>query len=42
MTEIAEKLDFSSSDTAKTKKYKCKKELDQLVLSMYKASDFLD
>ena len=42
MSEIAEKLDFASSDTAKTKKYKCKKELDSMVLSMYKASDFLD
>ena len=42
MTEIAEKLNFSNSDTAKTKKYKCKKELDTLVLSLYKASDFLD
>lgn len=42
MAEIAEKLGFSNSDTAKTKKYKCKKELDSLVLSIYKASDFLD
>lgn len=42
MAEIAKKLDFSSADTAKTKKYKCKKELDKLVLSIYKASDFLD
>src|SRR5436190_13088154 len=28
MTDIAEKMGFSNSDTAKTKKYKCKKELD--------------
>ncbi|MDH3708814.1 MAG: sigma-70 family RNA polymerase sigma factor [Cyclobacteriaceae bacterium] len=42
MTDIAEKLNFSSTDTAKTKKYKCKKRLDQLVKSNYKASDFLD
>jgi RNA polymerase sigma factor (sigma-70 family) len=42
MGEIADKLDFSSADTAKTKKYKCKKELDSLVTSMYSASDFLD
>jgi len=42
MNDIAEKLNFSSTDTAKTKKYKCKKRLDQLVKSMYKASDFLD
>ena len=42
MNDIAEKLGFSNTDTAKTKKYKCKKRLDQLVKSMYKASDFLD
>lgn len=42
MTDIAEKLNFSSTDTAKTKKYKCKKRLDQLVKANYKASDFLD
>lgn len=42
MTDIADKLNFSSTDTAKTKKYKCKKRLDQLVKSNYKASDFLD
>ena len=42
MADIAEKLNFSSTDTAKTKKYKCKKRLDQLVKSIYKASDFLD
>jgi RNA polymerase sigma factor (sigma-70 family) len=42
MNEIALQLGFSNSDTAKTKKYKCKKELDALVLGTYKASDFLD
>ena len=42
MSDIADKLNFSSTDTAKTKKYKCKKRLDQLVKSIYKASDFLD
>jgi len=42
MSDIAEKLNFSNTDTAKTKKYKCKKRLDQLVKSNYKASDFLD
>ena len=42
MNDIADKLNFSSTDTAKTKKYKCKKRLDQLVKSTYKASDFLD
>jgi RNA polymerase sigma factor (sigma-70 family) len=42
MKEVAEKLGFANSDTAKTKKYKCKKELDKLVKSKYSASDFLD
>jgi RNA polymerase sigma factor (sigma-70 family) len=42
MVEIAEKMGFANSDTSKTKKYKCKKELDQLVKSLYKESDFLD
>ena len=42
MKEIAEKMGFANSDTAKTKKYKCKKELDKLVKGRYKASDFLD
>lgn len=42
MDEIADKLGFASSDTAKTKKYKCKKKLDELVRSKYSAGDFLD
>jgi hypothetical protein len=42
MNDIAEKLGFANADTAKTKKYKCKKELDELIKSKYKASDFLD
>ncbi|HEY8401428.1 MAG TPA: sigma-70 family RNA polymerase sigma factor [Cytophagaceae bacterium] len=42
MTDIAEKLGFANADTAKTKKYKCKKELDNKVKSIYTASDFLD
>jgi RNA polymerase sigma factor (sigma-70 family) len=42
MSDIAEKLGFANADTAKTKKYKCKKELDELIKSKYKASDFLD
>jgi RNA polymerase sigma factor (sigma-70 family) len=42
MTDIAEKLGFASSDTAKTKKYKCKQELDKKVKTLYTASDFLD
>jgi RNA polymerase sigma factor (sigma-70 family) len=42
MSEIAEKLGYANTDTAKTKKYKCKKKLDLLIKSKYKASDFLD
>lgn len=42
MTDIAEKLGFANADTAKTKKYKCKKELDKVVKARYSASDFLD
>ena len=42
MSDIAEKLGFANTDTAKTKKYKCKKKLDSLVKSQYSASDFLD
>ena len=42
MNDIAEKMNFANTDTAKTKKYKCKKRLDELVKRKYKASDFLD
>jgi RNA polymerase sigma factor (sigma-70 family) len=42
MDEIAEKLGFANADTAKTKKYKCKQELDKKVKSLYSKSDFLD
>lgn len=42
MTDIAEKMGFANSDTAKTKKYKCKIELDRKIKSLYTASDFLD
>jgi RNA polymerase sigma factor (sigma-70 family) len=42
MNDIAEKMGFANSDTAKTKKYKCKQELDQKVKSLYSATDFLD
>jgi RNA polymerase sigma factor (sigma-70 family) len=42
MQEIADKMGFANADTAKTKKYKCKKELDDLIKSKYKATDFLD
>jgi RNA polymerase sigma factor (sigma-70 family) len=42
MNDIAAVMGFANSDTAKTKKYKCKKELDDLIKSIYTASDFLD
>lgn len=42
MTEIAKRLNFANTDTAKTKKYKCKKKLDKLVQAKYKRSDFFD
>lgn len=42
MQDIAEKLGFANTDTAKTKKYKCKKKLDDLVKAQYSQSDFLD
>lgn len=42
MNEIAERLEFSNSNTAKTKKYKCKQELDRIVKKYYKQTDFFD
>ena len=42
MELIAEKMGFANTDTAKTKKYKCKKKLDELVRSKYSKSDFMD
>ena len=42
MQDIADKLGFATTETAKTKKYKCKKRLDNLVKANYSASDFLD
>jgi len=42
MTEIAEKLNFANTDTAKTKKYKCKKRLDSLIKKQYTKSDFFN
>jgi RNA polymerase sigma factor (sigma-70 family) len=42
MQEIADKLGFANTDTAKTKKYKCKKKLDELVKTIYSEKDFLD
>src|SRR6187402_1402671 len=42
MQEISEKLGFANTDTAKTKKYKCKQKLDELVKTQYSEQDFLD
>ena len=42
MQDIADKLGFANTDTAKTKKYKCKQKLDELVKAQYKEQDFLD
>ena len=42
MQEIADQLGFANTNTAKTKKYKCKQKLDNIVKSQYSASDFLD
>ena len=42
MAEIAERIGFANTDTAKTKKYKCKKKLDEVIKSQYSESDFLD
>lgn len=42
MTEIAKRLNFANTDTAKTKKYKCKKKLDTLIKTRYTTNDFFD
>ena len=42
MQDIADKLGFANTDNAKTKKYKCKKKLDDLVKAQYSERDFLD
>jgi len=42
MQDIADRLGFANTDTAKTKKYKCKMKLDELVKSQYSEKDFLD
>ena len=42
MAEIAERLGFANTNTAKTKKYKCKKKLNELIRAKYSESDFLD
>ena len=40
MNDIAEILGFANSNTVKTKKYKCKQELDKIVKKKYKQTDF--
>lgn len=42
MQDIAEKMGFANADTAKTKKYKCKQELDTKIKSLYTQRDFMD
>jgi RNA polymerase sigma factor (sigma-70 family) len=42
MQEIADKIGFANTDTTKTKKYKCKKKLDEIIKSIYSEHDFLD
>jgi RNA polymerase sigma factor (sigma-70 family) len=42
MQDIADKLGFANTDTAKTKKYKCKRKLDELIKTLYSERDFLD
>ncbi|MEM6736131.1 MAG: sigma-70 family RNA polymerase sigma factor [Bacteroidota bacterium] len=42
MQDIAKKLNFANTDTAKTKKYKCKKKLDTLIKKRYSTEDFFD
>ena len=42
MPDIAKKMDFANTNTAKTKKYKCKKRLDSLIKSKYTTGDFFD
>lgn len=42
MVDLAKEMGFANADTAKTKKYKCKNELDKLVKLRYKPIDFQD
>ena len=42
MPDIAKKMNFANTDTAKTKKYKCKKKLDSLIKKRYTTEDFFD
>ncbi|BDC99295.1 sigma-70 family RNA polymerase sigma factor [Persicobacter psychrovividus] len=42
MPEIAQKFGLANADTAKTRKYKCKKKLDLYIKSHFTSNDFLD
>jgi RNA polymerase sigma factor (sigma-70 family) len=42
MQDIAIELGFANADTAKTKKYKCKSELEKLIKQEYEYKDFWD
>lgn len=42
MVDIAEKFGYANTDTAKTKKYKCKEKLIRMVKTKYTKSDFVD
>lgn len=42
MQDIADKLGFANANTAKTKKYKCKQELDRIVKKQFDETDFFD
>ena len=41
MEQIAEKMQFANADTAKAKKYQCKKKLESLIKKHYSAEDLL-
>lgn len=42
MNDIAQIMGFANADTVKSKKYKCKQELDRYIKENYKISDVLD
>ena len=42
MNDIADRMGLANTDTAKTKKYKCKKKLDSLIKERYTRTDFFD
>jgi RNA polymerase sigma factor (sigma-70 family) len=42
MEDIAKEMGFANADTAKTKKYKCKNELEKIVKKNYSEKDFKD